>query len=106
MSRCRIPGRRALAACLVVAAASTAEAQYPVHRLNGVFPAGGEAGKQVELTLSGSDLETVEGVWTDHPGLTAERVEGDAKPPRFRRDDRGGVPSPACMTSAWSARSA
>ncbi|RUL87786.1 PPC domain-containing protein [Tautonia sociabilis] len=81
----RRAGARAIAAMmfLVVLPAST-RADWPRHRLDGAFPPGGRAGESVEIRLIGGDLDAVEGLWFDHPGIEADRIEGDEKPPRFR----------------------
>jgi hypothetical protein len=68
---------------LLLLPAST-RAQIPQHRLDAVFPSGGQVGGgPVEVGLVGAELESAEGLWFDHPGLSAARVDGDAKPPRF-----------------------
>ncbi|CAN5774860.1 PPC domain-containing protein [soil metagenome] len=51
-------------------------AQLPQHRLQGVFPPGGQAGSAIEIELTGADLEFVDQLWFDHPGIVAEHVEG------------------------------
>ncbi len=65
-------------------AASVVEAQMPKHRLDVLFPPGGQRGEAVEVRLVGAEMESASGLWFDHPGITTERVEGDASPPRFR----------------------
>lgn len=93
MSRSRPigPDRRAslrplglASAALLLLIAAPARAQMPQHRLDAVFPAGGQLGQESEVQLVGGDLESVEGLWFDHPGIRAARAEGDATPPRFR----------------------
>ncbi|MEW4570131.1 PPC domain-containing protein [Tautonia sp. JC769] len=64
--------------------AAAVEGQMPKHRLDVVFPPGGTRGGAVEVRLAGAEMESASGLWFDHPGLTSERVEGDAAPPRFR----------------------
>ncbi|WP_169977201.1 PPC domain-containing protein [Tautonia rosea] len=63
---------------------SSVEGQMPKHRLDVVFPPGGTRGEAVEVRLGGAEMESASGLWFDHPGITTERVEGDASPPRFR----------------------
>ncbi|HWE39755.1 MAG TPA: PPC domain-containing protein [Isosphaeraceae bacterium] len=72
----RPPPRLAVAAILVIVAApGQARAQLPQHRLQNVFPAGGRAGEGLEVQVGGTDLERVDGLWFDHPGITATRVK-------------------------------
>jgi hypothetical protein len=49
-------------------------AQLPAARLTAVFPPGGRQATTVEVTLTGSDLEDLTGLYFDHPGLKAEPV--------------------------------
>ncbi len=53
-----------------------ARAQVPQHRLQSVFPAGGRAGDTVEIALAGTDLEGVDELWFDHPGLRGFHLKG------------------------------
>lgn len=64
-----------LAALFVLVVPGQARAQLPQHRLQNVFPAGGKAGEGVEVQVGGTDLERVDGLWFDHPGITATRVK-------------------------------
>lgn len=61
-----------------------AEGQMPKHRLDVLFPPGGQRGEAVEVRLVGAEMESASGLWFDHPGIVSERVEGDASPPKFR----------------------
>jgi hypothetical protein len=80
-------GSRALhasRACLIAATLcflsnSTAQAQLPQTRLYSVFPPGAKAGASVELTLAGGvDLDEVNRLLFDHPGITAvPKMQGD-----------------------------
>ncbi|MEO6810867.1 MAG: PPC domain-containing protein [Isosphaeraceae bacterium] len=54
----------------------TARAQRPHPRLQGVFPSGGQAGETVTVQTSGTDLEGVDALWFDHPGLRAFQKKG------------------------------
>jgi hypothetical protein len=67
--------RLRLAALALVAALlpGIAEAQLPQPRLQAVYPPGGRAGETVEVQLAGADLEGVDALWFDHPGLRAFR---------------------------------
>jgi hypothetical protein len=50
---------------------SSVLAQFPQPRLQHVMPPGGQAGTNVDVTLAGSNLEGVNALWFDHPGLRA-----------------------------------
>ncbi|HJT34716.1 MAG TPA: hypothetical protein VJ783_22000 [Pirellulales bacterium] len=54
--------------------AHTALAQLPTARLNACFPAGGRQGSSFEVTVSGDDLEGVNRLYFNHPGITATQV--------------------------------
>ncbi|QDV35163.1 PPC domain-containing protein [Tautonia plasticadhaerens] len=77
---------------LLLLIAAPARAQVPQHRLDAVFPAGGQLGQEAEVQLVGGELESVEGLWFDHPGIRAARAGGDATPPRFRVSIAPDVP--------------
>ncbi len=68
--------------------ASAARAQLPQPRLQSIFPPGGRAGETVEVQLNGSDLEGVNELWFDHPGLRGFHVKGNT----FRVAIATGVP--------------
>ena len=59
-------------------------AQLPAARLFSVYPAGGKQGTAVEVTITGGDLEEVNQLYFDHPGLKAE----------FTPDMKDGKPVP------------
>jgi hypothetical protein len=63
----------ALVAALVPAGA---RAQFPQHRIQSVFPLGGQAGENVDVQITGTDLETATGLWFDHPGLRGFHLKG------------------------------
>jgi hypothetical protein len=54
----------------------------PTPRLLVLTPPGGRAGRTVELTLTGQDLEQPEGLLFDGPGFKAEPVPEPPAPPR------------------------
>jgi len=47
------------------------QGQLPSARLASVYPPGGQPGQQVELTISGTDLDDVSQLQFSHPGITA-----------------------------------
>ena len=53
-------------------------AQLPAVRLQGAFPSGGQPGTSFEVELIGSDLDNVDAIIFDVPGITAERVMTEA----------------------------
>jgi hypothetical protein len=61
---------------------SRASAQLPTARLFSIFPAGAKQGTTVEVTITGGDLEEVNQLYFDHPGLKAEWIQEmkDGKP--------------------------
>ncbi len=67
------PGRGLLLAVSTLLVFGTvAQAQLPQTRLLSVYPLGGKAGSTVELTLTGgSDLDEVDRLLFDHPGISA-----------------------------------
>jgi len=72
-------------ACLV---GSQALGQFPEHRLQAITPTGAEAGQTIEMTIAGTDLEGLETLRFDHPGLRAFHVKG----PTFRVAVAPGTP--------------
>jgi hypothetical protein len=72
MASCQLALRICALAALVCCGVSTVEAQLPQARLLSIFPCGGKAGTTVELTLTGgTDLDEVNRLVFDHPGITA-----------------------------------
>ena len=59
-----------LAAVLGAALLSNA-ADLPLTRLDSVSPAAATPGKEVELTVAGSDFDAVDTLWFSHPGISA-----------------------------------
>jgi hypothetical protein len=64
----------AVAGFLVLIPTCESLAQLPEARLFSIFPPGGKQGTTVEVVLTGSDLEDVNQLYFDHPGLHAEPV--------------------------------
>jgi len=60
--------------------AGTARAELPLIRLDRVFPLGGQAGSEVQVEISGRDMEEVKLLHFDHAGLKATNL----KPNQFR----------------------
>lgn len=77
----------------------------PAPRLASVFPAGGRAGTQFDLTVAGQELDDAEALWFSLPGATAERLPEIAGPPiEFRNPQpnpaqrgRRGVATPSSV---------
>lgn len=80
--------------CLVLAAAvvgqalivNTAGAQLPTATLETVFPPGGMAGSEVEVKITGEDLDEATALQFSHPGITA--TPKMAEPDMFRKKAR------------------
>src|SRR5437867_3404624 len=51
-------------------------AQLPVARLLTVFPPGGKVGNQVEVGLTGADLDEANQLHFSNPGITAKQKVG------------------------------
>ncbi len=64
-------------------------AQLPATRLGTVFPPGSTAGTEIEVTLTGGNLDDVDRLQFSHPGITA--VQKTAEPGPF---DKGPQPVP------------
>lgn len=70
-------GRSATLRSLLAAAFTLPlHAQLPTARLDSVFPAGGRAGTDTEITIAGTDLDDADRLLFSGSGLTAARVEG------------------------------
>src|SRR5690348_11300907 len=54
--------------------AGPASAQLPVARLSAAFPAGGNQGSTIEVTLNGTDLDGANQLYFTHAGITAKQV--------------------------------
>ncbi|HEV3122524.1 MAG TPA: pre-peptidase, partial [Isosphaeraceae bacterium] len=76
MSNVRTLALTVAAGLLAVSPGRTAHAQLPLPRLQSLFPAGGQAGQNVDITVAGSDFEGVNALWFDHPGLRAFHLKG------------------------------
>ncbi len=82
-------GNAAAAIAGLLLAAGACHAQLPTARLDGVWPLGGQAGRECEITLAGADLDDVCALHFSHPGVTAAHVEGL----KFVVTIEGGAPS-------------
>jgi hypothetical protein len=69
--------------------ASVGLAAQPNPILNNVFPAGGQAGTTVEITVAGSGLTKVSGLRCSHPAITCETENGK----QFQLTIPGDVPN-------------
>ncbi|MBC8114303.1 MAG: hypothetical protein H7062_08000 [Candidatus Saccharimonas sp.] len=78
-------------ACLAMLAGRTTVAQSPPV-LNTVFPAGGQAGQSVEVTVSGSNLQSLQTLHCNVSGVRCERLESS----RFRLTIPAGTPPGLC----------
>src|SRR6516162_7010468 len=78
----------ALVATLSACFASAARAELPSIRFDRIVPLGAGAGTEVEVEVGGRDVEDVNALAFDHPGLKAELV----KPNRFKITVAGDVP--------------
>jgi len=58
--------------CAASCVISQALAQLPTAQLTSIFPPGGKQGTSVEATVAGADLDELERLIFNHPGLTAE----------------------------------
>ena len=59
---------------LFASCCGTGLAQLPATRLQGAFPSGGQPGTSFEVDLVGSDLDDVDAITFDIPGITAKPV--------------------------------
>jgi hypothetical protein len=73
--------------CLIFVG-SQALGQFPEHRLQSITPTGAEAGQTIEMTVTGTDLEGLDGLRFDHPGLRSFQIKG----PTFRVAIAPGTP--------------
>jgi len=71
---------RGLFACLLIVFTGTASAQLPATRLDAVFPAGSQPGKTFDVTILGTDLDDVDQLLFNHPGITATRKMAEITP--------------------------
>lgn len=67
-------------ALALVGLASSAAAQLPTARLDGIFPAGGAAGSTFDLTVAGANLDDLTQIQFSHPGITARPKMADPGP--------------------------
>jgi hypothetical protein len=63
--------------CALAAALTSGQvlAQLPQPRLDRAFPLGGKAGSEVQIEVSGKDLEGAKSLRFDHPGIKSEAVK-------------------------------
>ncbi len=54
---------------------SSIRAELPSIRFDRLTPLGASAGATVEAEIAGADIEEVQALWFDHPGLTAEPIK-------------------------------
>jgi hypothetical protein len=83
-----MPLQRFAALFLLVLLVAPAYADLPAVRFDRLTPLGGAAGNTVDLEIAGADLEGVEALLFDHPGLRATFV----KERRFRLTIAADVP--------------
>ena len=70
-----------LLALLLWALPDAAAQQLPRARLTSVFPAGGQQGTTLDVTVAGGDLDGANALSFSHPGITAKpKPDGDGKP--------------------------
>ena len=75
-------------AALLIALAAPARAELPSIRFDRIQPLGAGAGTSPEVEVAGRDIEDVNALWFDHPGLKAELV----KPAKFKITVAADVP--------------
>ena len=80
-----------VAVCCELLAGSTAFGQAPPV-MNTVFPAGGQVGQSVEVTVSGSNLQGLRTLHCNRPSIRCEKLE----PSRFRLTIPAGAPPGLC----------
>jgi hypothetical protein len=73
---------RSLALILAATSISAGQPPRPAPRLFHALPAGGQSGRTVEITVTGTDLDAADGLWFSDPGLIATPIPG--KPKVFR----------------------
>ncbi len=73
---------RVLVTSAFLLGATVTQAELPSIRFDRLTPLGATAGSTLEAEIAGADIEDVRTLWFDHPGLTAEPIEG--KDRRFR----------------------
>ncbi|MBC8324133.1 MAG: hypothetical protein H8E27_00670 [Verrucomicrobia subdivision 3 bacterium] len=65
----------------LVAAFDTSAQQLPRARMNSIFPAGGQQGSRIDVTITGGDLDDSNALLFSHKGITAAQ----------KKDDKGNV---------------
>ena len=69
-----------LAFLLIALAQLPVDAQFPSARLTSIFPAGGQPGQEIEVAITGADLDDVAQIQFSHPGITAKQKMREAGP--------------------------
>ncbi len=59
--------------------AQPAHAELPSIRFDRIAPLGATAGTTIDVEIAGADIEGVESLWFDHPGLSAEPIKDKAR---------------------------
>lgn len=59
-------------ACAIACAINPAFAQLPTTQLTSIFPPGGKQGTSLEVTVAGADMDDLDKLVFNHPGLSAE----------------------------------
>lgn len=70
-----VAGRLLLAWCVLICLDAAGHAEPPQPLANWVFPAGGQRGKTVEVTVSGKELPGASGVRVSGPGVTGKIIQ-------------------------------
>ena len=66
---------------VIMAAFETSAQQLPRATLSSVFPAGGQQGATLDVTVSGGDLDDSNKLTFSHPGITAkQKLDGEGVP--------------------------
>ncbi|MFO0222212.1 MAG: PPC domain-containing protein, partial [Planctomyces sp.] len=67
-------------ACTILLHNASLSAQLPATQLSAVFPAGSQPGKTLDVTILGTDLDDVDQLLFNHPGINATRKMADPTP--------------------------
>jgi hypothetical protein len=67
----------AISACALCVLCGECSAELPHIRLDRIFPLGGQAGSEVQLEITGRDLDDVKALHFDHPGFKAEFLKAN-----------------------------
>jgi hypothetical protein len=69
----------ATGAVIVMAMLNVAHAELPSIRFDRIAPLGANAGTTVEVEIAGADIEELERLYFDHPGITSEAIPDKEK---------------------------